>query len=263
MEIPWKYYSKSPLHQLLDLMAVFSNILAQAFQMDGLESTDLLDPILTAIDSGFKIDAKLQQWYKELQGRSLGMLYWPMLSVVENPTDDPELGKVFPVAFHFSNLVTAETCLLYWTTQIMLWSGLSFLYGLLATIEMEEDAFGHLVNSNKYTCLKHKTSSDNCGSKNETDTPRSIKFDMRHLPPLEHRLDLVSPARNICQSVEYCMQDKMREVGLAVTSFPLRTVTDVLKDYPDCHREVLWARAVLERANYKSFRLLKYYGTDA
>jgi hypothetical protein len=77
------------------------------------------------IDQCWMLDAELQRWYKDLESSSPGPLYWPHFSKQESPTDDPELGKLFPVAFHFPNLFTASTIMVYWTAQVMVWSMLS------------------------------------------------------------------------------------------------------------------------------------------
>lgn len=56
------------------------------------------------------------------------------------------------------------------------------------------------------------------------------KVEISKLRPLEHRMDWPeSVAKNICQSVEYCMQDQMLALGPGSVAPPLMIVAENLK----------------------------------
>jgi hypothetical protein len=218
MELPWKGLSKTLHDQIIDVLAGIAKIVGQAFEMASLESAEPLSIMPEIVDCCWKMDAKLRQLFKELQHRNLGPLYWSKFSVQTNPVDDLELGKVFPVAFHFPNLRIAHTCMLYWTASMILWSILSPVYQALG----------------------------------------AVQFDMSRLPVLEKQLDVASLSRNICQSLEYCMQDEMRGLGSAITIIPLHVVIKILRDYPKCSRELSWSQAMAQKVAEKGIRVLKH-----
>jgi hypothetical protein len=218
MDLPWKGLSKTLHHQVIDVLAGIAKIVGQIYEMAKLESAEPLSIIPTIVDCCWKLDAKLRQIYKELESRNLGPLYWSKFSTQTNPVDDPELGKVFPVAFHFPNLRVAHTCMLHWTASILLWAILSRMYRALG----------------------------------------AMQFNMSGLPVLEDQLDVASLSRNICQSLEYCMQDEMQGLGPAITIIPLHVVIKILDDYPDYSRELSWSRAMAKKMTEKGIRVLKH-----
>jgi hypothetical protein len=218
MELPWKGLSKTLHDQIIDVLAGIAKIVGQAFEMASLESAKPLSIMPEIVDCCWKMDAKLQQLFEELQRRNLGPLYWSKFSIQTNPVDDLELGKVFPVAFHFPNLRIAHTCMLYWTASMLLWSILSPVYQALG----------------------------------------AVQFDMSRLPVLQQHLDVAALSRNICQSLEYCLQDEMRGLGSAITIIPLHVVIRILRDYPSCSRELSWSQAMSQKVAEKGIRVLKH-----
>jgi hypothetical protein len=218
MDLPWKGLSKTLHDQIIDVLAGIARIVGQAYEMANLESAKPLSIIPATVEYCWKMDAKLRRLYKELESRNLGPLYWSKFSTQNNPVDDPELGKVFPVAFHFPNLRVAHTCMLHWMASMLLWLLLSPMHRALS----------------------------------------AMQFDMSGLPVLEDQLDVVLLSRNICQSLEYCMQDEMQGLGAAITIIPLHVVIKVLDDYPGCSREVSWARAMAKKVADKGIRVLKH-----
>lgn len=259
MEVPWSNVPKTPFHQLLDIMVALPSIIEQGHHMRGLTSTSRLLTALEIIDRCWKMDAKLSQFYKELEKKSLGPLYWPELSNEENPSDDIQLGKVFPVAFHFLNPRTAHICMLYWATLIILWSGLSYMYKILATMRVDEilKNIAHYCDEN---CSIASSKDAICKRKDQARKLRLAFSDLEHLPPLEHRRDVVSIGRNICQSLEYCLLAEPRRLGPGLAYFPLKVAIEAFNDYPNCSRELLWAKSAMEKVSGRGIRLLKYLG---
>ncbi len=82
------------------------------------------------------------------------------------------------------------------------------------------------------------------------------------LPPLGHRTDLVSVAKYICQSIEFCVHDAMRSSGAGVTVIPLYIATLTLRGSSESSRELLWARAVMKKVENKGFRIMKHFDNE-
>ena len=202
--------------------------------------------MLKLVDRCWQIDVGLEQFYTELESSTLGPLYWPKLSLEKSPVDDAELGKVFPVAFHFLNLKISSTLIFYWATLLMLWSGLFQLYRAISALNLDCQEIG-------CCCVSCKDKKSDSGGGTHIH-----KFDMSRLPPLGHRLDFPSAAWNVCQSVEYCMQESMLSFGPYSVAAPLAIVIDTLKDIPRYGRELSWAKAALARVTEKGLRLLQY-----
>jgi hypothetical protein len=209
-----------------------------------------LPAALKIVDRCWKIEAELRQLFTDLENGNPGPLYWPELSTTVNPADDAELGKVFPVAFHFPNLVTAFTCMIYWASLMLLWAVLSHVYQLLGTLKV------------------HNTATDSpadAGGEDKPPTPQhstTTQFDMSQLLPVDPRIDVLAASRNICQSLEYCMQKEMKGLGPTITVIPLMAVIDILPNFPHCSRELAWAIAVREKFNEKGLRLMKYLDSE-
>lgn len=131
IDLPWKAREKSKYHQLLDIMALLPDVIADGYDvfsvlLSGAE-TKAFDPqailgkILDVVNQTWQLDAKFRAFYTEFERESLGQLYWPELSLGTITTEDEEeLGKVFPVAFQFLNMQNAHMCQLYWASTAIL-----------------------------------------------------------------------------------------------------------------------------------------------
>jgi hypothetical protein len=217
-----------------------------------------LPAALKIVDRCWKIEAELRQLFTDLENRNPGPLYWPELSTAVNPADDAELGKVFPVAFHFPNLVTAFTCMIYWASLILLWAVLSHVYQLLGALKV------HNTATNSSADAGDNSSHDACSREDKPPTPQhtTTQFDMSQLLPVDPRIDVLAASRNICQSLEYCMQKEMKGLGPTITVIPLMAVIDILPNFPHCNRELAWAKALREKFNEKGLRLMKYLDSE-
>ena len=123
---------------------------------------------------------------------------------------------VFPVAYQFENMEMARTCTVYWASLAILWSGMKYVYSLLAPAA-------------SYLPLLAPGSS---------------------LPPLEHRTDTASLAKNICQSVEY-IESQSPSNGAITIVFPLKVAIETMADSvaagEGCEKELEWAKALMMR----------------
>ncbi|KAH7391597.1 hypothetical protein BKA64DRAFT_678013 [Cadophora sp. MPI-SDFR-AT-0126] len=224
---PWKGHQKHISQQLLDLMAQAAGLIETAYQTIGnpeLQSRPdiLLVTILGIVNQGWKLDIMLRAFYRRFERTTAGPLFWPRLS--SEPFDveqEYESESIFPVAFQFPSMTVAHTCMVYWATCCILWSGLKVLYSLLAVFKAQMEA---------YSC--------------PGETPPA-SLDLNDLPPLEHGVDPTVLAKNICQSVEYCMQAGPMTPASAV--FPLKVAIETLSADPTAEKEVAWAEDAMER----------------
>lgn len=257
IDLPWKDIPKTPFDQLLDLMAIGTNIKRWIYEMEGLESNRRLLEALRIINVCWKLDAELALFFDDLKSRTPGPPYWPTLSTTDNPTDDPNLGKLFPVSFHFINLRVAMTYMTYWSASAALWFVLTYLYQLIPTIRLDNrtrrPAHGDLD-----AFVKNRVSDHSRGCCDDGQNPQLNRFDMSQLPTLEHRLDFVSMVQNICQSVEYCMLDEHLGQGPATAAMPLALIIDIMSHHPIYNRELLWVRAALENISQTGLRIFEH-----
>jgi len=86
-------------------------------------------------------------------------------------------------------------------------------------------------------------------------------FAASQLRPLEHREDWPrSAARNIFQSMEYCLQDEMLGLGpTTVVAALMFTVFRLWNHAGDWRRELVWADAVMGKIHGLGYSLFKYF----
>jgi hypothetical protein len=173
---------------------------------------------------------------------------------VDNDTADPELGKVFPVSYHFMDLQTAQICMLYWMTLVITSSILEDMYDHLSQIQKDEETASQGSNP-----LLFPENENNTNSSFQSTPVSSAAIHLRSLPILPHSHNIVSLAKDICQSVEYCLLDEMRCSGPGSALTPLYVAILVFKkNLPQCRRELVWARDAMEKLQERGHRLMKF-----
>jgi hypothetical protein len=207
---------------LLDHIAQAPVIFNRVQGLRTLQPHDLLPATLSIITQCWELDAKLQIFYDTLEDSTMGPTYWPEFSKGESP---------FSVAFHFANLNTANVLMFYWATLTMLWHGMCQLYGLLSRITPNE-----------------KTGWD-AGSPERT---------INRPPSLEHRVEYISMAHNVCQCTEYCMQEEMLGFGPSTVVAPLTILVETLRDDPNFSRELLWIKEILGKIKAQGVKILSH-----
>ena len=236
----------------MDYIAVAPGILGTTDNFSRMEPVQILIIALSIIESCWKMDAELQDFYLHLDNSIPGPMYWPTFSTMPSPADDIDAhkGKVFPVAFHFFNLNMATVLMLYWAQLCMMWHGMTLLYyRVMAVIPVDRRliysssrrAIPSLLKEGIPDCPPDCV----CKTSDDPNTPCIALFDMSKLKPLGHRDDFLAPARNVCQSVEYCIQPKMLELGPGSVCAPLAIILDTIKEYPYAQRELEWGRHVM------------------
>jgi hypothetical protein len=247
--LPWKQYAKDPLHELLDMMAEMAAVVATGYQMfdpalaNPSDPTTLFFTVMSLLERCWKMDAQLVAFFKRLQTNTEGPLFWHELSKGFNDSIlTSELGCVFPVCYRFPNMRKAHICMVFWATSCILWSGLGFIYKVLSDFQLQSEP-----------------QSDSSPSSDTPSPSPPMGFHLSMLPPLEHRTDVASLAKNICQSIEYCFKDGPTGIGPTICVFPMKVAIETLHDAPDCVRESEWANAVIDKVSGR-VRILKNLG---
>ena len=72
-------------------------------------------------------------------------------------------------------------------------------------------------------------------------------------------MDVATLARNICQSIEFCLGDEFRGFGGRAAVFPLKVAIETLHDAPNCEQELRWAQAAMARISQSGVRIMKHF----
>jgi len=212
-------------------------------KLDPAKQVDPATMLLTALEivnQCWKTDTKLRAFYTRLESETKGPIYWSEMSKGFNASIGGEdLGPVYPLAFHFQNLAMAHTCLVYWATTAILWSGMKFVYQLLTAFQVQ-------------ALLQF---SDGAGS-----TPPTTGFHPSLLPPLEHRVEVSAVAKNICQSLEYCTLEASGSAAFTPAVFPIKVAIEALNDDKECERELEWAKRAVDVIINSGIKLLAHIG---
>lgn len=253
---PWKTARKSSFDRLLDILAAGTNLMEESSHLENICPDHLLESTLKMIGRCWKLDAELETFYEDLENEVSGPLYWPEFCKPGSPTNDDETCMLFPVSFWYANLGVAYTCIVYWTVCIILWSGMVALYTVIDQISGANRAI--------QTPAEHRSPSKRCPicTNSLLLPPISLSLvadtmDPERLPELSYRADLLTPAHNICQSVEYFMQEEMMVQGPAMAVMPLSVIIETFKHQPIFCKEVAWARRMLERVQQRGVRIVQ------
>jgi hypothetical protein len=251
MDIPWDKRPKSPMDRLTDFIAQAPGIFGITDQFSKMDPISILVTALSIIDKCWQMDAELEDFYLHLEAGIPGPMYWPKLATMYNPVDheDKEKGKVIPVAFHFFNLRMATILMLHWANLCMMWHGMTLLYyHVMAAVPIDRKKLYTLRDVPAKLKEGISPCSDDCACKmaNGGDyTPCMARFDMSKIRPLEHRDDFLTPARNVFQSVEFCLQKQMKDMGPSSCATPLAIAIETIRPYPHCQREAQWGRHIM------------------
>lgn len=239
--LPWSGVTKTPFDKLVDFLSIAPDIFRQVDELQNISPQSFLGELLPIIKRCWQLDADVEAFYRDLQESYVGPLYWPEFATQASHLDDSNTGKLFPIAFKFNDLTTANTLMLYWALSTMLWSGMYQLYALVESI------MPAVQNAELETEAPLPTD----------DIVNSIILSIKKLPPLEHRADFIVVARNVCQSVEYCRQESLLGFGLLTVPALLSIVIETLKPYPQYQQEVLWGNDMMRKIRDGGLRILQ------
>jgi hypothetical protein len=228
IERPWKLVSKTPLDELTDLLFEYQVILQQVNDLpQGASQIVLCHIFRDAIAKSLKVESAMRAVYKNFEQSVSGMLYWPDFSTLESPLDDDtQLGKLFPISFHFPVFFVAQVVTMYWSGMVAVHFLLMYTYAKIPALESIETSPSTLE-----------------------DPLRPTSAGMRSF---EHSKEWLSMGRNICQSVEYFLQDKLGVAGLVGILAHLRGYKSCLDNFGDERsREIAWIAERIERIQKK------------
>ncbi|KAK6065777.1 hypothetical protein SCUP234_12397 [Seiridium cupressi] len=195
----------------------------------------ILQYSLDTVCQSLQTEERLADWFGSFEDTVPGPLYYPELSIRQCSSDERALGMLFPIAFRFPAPSVAQNLIFYWTALLSIHAHLISIYdmlsGLMDTLDMIRADLPCTCDSG---CLRH--------------------FEMGSLPPLGHRRDWPRTiAYDICQSMEYCLQDNGRGFGL-VSVLPVLSVVKAHWTYwpGDWTREIAWVDEVLLELGQKS-----------
>jgi hypothetical protein len=282
-EVPYSVHPRSMGDLLWDKLADAAGIFKRTDAMQRSKPEVALCTAVEVLEYCWKTSKELDDWYAALKASVPGPLFWPQLAkrdiVAQTPTssnedDGPDsdaeemAGQVFPVAYHFVHLRMAMLLTTYWALRALMANGMMLLYSVLATIAVDRHAIASLGPDVPATLLRgvslacpagcpcacaSKSSAVDCSTNilnhdsrtSISDCTCTVTFDLTTLPPLGEAGDFMRHVRDVCQSVEYCMQSEMRDLGWTSVVAPLTIVVETIKEYPACVREREWCRAVL------------------
>jgi hypothetical protein len=280
-EVPYSIHPRSMGDLLWDKLADAAGIFKRTDTMQHSKAEVALCTAIEVLEYCWKTSSELDEWYAALEASVPGPLFWPELAkwdfIAETPISsndegididaEESVGQVFPVAYHFAHLRMAMLLTTYWALRALMANGMMLLYSVLASVPVDRHAIESLGPSVPATLLRGvpPTCLPDCvcscayssaapadlsirpvpnGDSYRTCTC-TVKFDLTTIPPLGESGDFMRHVRDVCQSVEYCMQSEMRDMGWNSVVAPLTIVVETIKEYPACVREREWCRAVL------------------
>jgi hypothetical protein len=194
----------------------------------------------------------LADWFTKFEATAAGSLYYPELSNMNSAADSPEIGKVFPVAFYFPAFSVAQTLVFYWAALIVVHGHMCFVYERLAhLVELLVTAKEDRQLTCGYSDSNDSAAAMTCLHHSATDLLSSLGSSIK-CPRV--------PARNICQSVEYFLQEKMRGEGPVSILPALLIVKAYLRFTPgDWSHEILWVDDMISKIQGKGNEIAGYY----
>jgi hypothetical protein len=252
MTEPWRYEPKLPIDELFDCLAEAPSIFIRANSLGELRPIQKFREAMDLYETCLRLDRKLQHIHRRLENDANGPLYWSVLSKDTSPSDDPILGKVFPVAFEFIDTGSAIALMMYWAITVMAWSGLNDLYRVISTVKLG-DTDGYCSDypdcKNMRSCRCYALHADAEGT---------LSLNPDHVEPLGLRTDYLTPARHVCQSVEFCLQNPT--LGVFMISAPVPIVYETLKEKAKHNfaREISWMKETICFLQDNGLRIHKY-----
>ncbi|CAI7657249.1 unnamed protein product [Penicillium pancosmium] len=239
MEVPWKELPKTHLDRVTDCLVAAPGILERVPLLRHLSPHQQAELILELADECWQVDKELDIIDIEIRAANPSPLYTTVSSRINPSADQDGCINMFPLAFCFSEPAIASALTLLWATRSMLWSGLGSLYKHYEMLEQFYSLNPELLNEHTSIC----------------EHPGSMKC----LPALEQREDYLSMAHNVCQSIEYFLQDEMGMIGALSVTPAIGIVIDALKNWPNHSEEIQWLHASLGLIGRKGARVLDYY----
>ncbi|KAK2738397.1 hypothetical protein FQN57_007074 [Myotisia sp. PD_48] len=241
--IPFKASPPSPMQSLLSQAAAIPPVLERVDLLAKFpETVETTKIIGKAVDELLNILELLRGWKHSLSRELAEPLYW-VAAGPESPSNLVIRGyqrsdRQYGHRLWFPSLMVASCMTHYWAFKIVCLLELNKLLSLYPT-----------------TTLYALESREN---EHSNPWPYHPFNDQAGLPSQARALDL---AINICQSMEYLMQDEMKLYGPASTFFPLKTAIECFKVGPLEGKDHLTRVIVADKENpWFNTKLYFYYG---
>lgn len=226
--------------------------------------------LMVIVTRCWELDTKLQALYNRLERQEPGPVYWPIVANEFNPLDGTQ---AFPATYRFPDMRTAHTCIMYWAACSILWSGLIKIYEVLNGLQMLMQALAaSSIPVPLSAPIPPFTSASSPSSSNTTVSPPGLSAELPtlmssppalELPPLGHRSDILSIARNICKSLPYYEAGLVKAgIPITVAVFPLKVAIEGLSGVEGCERELEWAIGNFQTIIGSGAQLLENLGQD-
>jgi hypothetical protein len=164
-----------------------------------------------------KLDGQLLSWVEQLKEQVYSQLYWTVPSVANNPADDPILGRIFPLAFHFPSLSMAQLLILYWSTLVLLYRTIQDIQKRLKSNANSSTEMQHSIGPHE------KDGGELCSDGNRLSNKQIALL-----------------ADNIAQSFEYCYHSNNGTLGPQSTVYSLWVAQSFYESQSDRERELAW-----------------------
>lgn len=193
-------------------------------------------------ESTLEILDRAQEWYKEFESEngSSGPLYWPRFSSLSCSADDSANGKVVPISFYFPSFSLANCITAYWSTLMVGHAIVMIVYSVLVDPKYELLSSSSADDQDLY--LLHSL-----------EDPKTVPASSFPQLMREHYIKWKSMVTNICQSVEFMMQDKMGIVGPINTLSLLRGCSETIDSHAGMDRELTWIKEQMQIAQARTY----------
>ncbi|CAK7201795.1 hypothetical protein SEUCBS139899_004510 [Sporothrix eucalyptigena] len=300
---PWQTSAKDPQDKFMDQMYCIPVLLEQTDKLEASATTIGIDALVRGywdiIGQYQAIYRCLQEWNKDLQGIVAGPLYWPELSTLDCPIfDGTSQGRPFAVAFHFPAFAIGQSVILFWLISMMVNHQIQSLYNRIIKLRREgpprtsgvsvrpwsEPTSPAAPSPSSVSGASYSTSSIGSPSSVTTSTETYSIYPDHDLPSIPAMQVAAEEAiattrtvtNNICQSVEFFLQDHMGDVGPLSMLLPLTALRHVLchmepsrpcpPGKPECPGEnadeVIWVDFLIRHIGSKGQRLAFYLDPD-
>jgi hypothetical protein len=266
---PWKGYSKSIDQELLDLVAEMANIGEAGYFPKHPENPILLvAELLDVVKQCWALDSKLDIFFMKLQEQESG----PLFSAIQRTGCPPlsDKNQAFPITYQFANLMICHTCILYWTTCAILWSGLVKIYQVLNGLQLLMQGLAtsltpvslpEVIPSFQNTQSPGSIPTSSPESSDYTSPSPNLAFlpPTLQLPDLGYRVDIATMGMNICQAIPY-YQTNLVKSGAPITAavFPVKVAIEVFSGMQGYEKELEWAVRNFETIKGSGAKLLDH-----
>ncbi len=297
MTRPWLHVAKDPQDRFMDQMYCIPVLLERtdtlvASGADGAARIHGFREIIAQYDA---IYVCLQGWLRDLQASVPGPLFWPELATIEVPGFGAAAprGRLYPVSFFFPAFAVGNSMVLFWLIALIVKFQVALLY--LRIVRLRQGTSTPDVTAAipvvRDDDIAAAPSSATAASQSPPEDPEDMPLftppagplpDVASIPSMVERARQANVvahelARNICQSVEFFLQDRMCDLGPLSMMLPLTALRHMLAHMPPLQRcrpgpvperpgeysdPVVWVDSVIHSLGGRGQKLALYMEDD-